>query len=144
MRTFYLFEVKPNIIRNYKYNYDELYSILENIQRNFNEDIIVCYNIFKSIVNPINKEELNNYIKKRNIGSENYICYNDTHSINDYYNDETTKMIINNSHIKINTNKNLPTFFNDIRQIKNIFVCDFEHHDYFLLEEALYTSCITV
>lgn len=144
MRTFYLFEIKENILKNYKYNYEELYSLLFDIHQKSSEDIVVCYEIFKSIVNPINKEIYNEFIKNRNIGHENYICYNYTHNINDYYTDESSKLLINNSHIKIDTNKNLPTFFKDIRNFKNVFVCDFEHNDYFLLEEALYTSCIVI
>lgn len=144
MRTFYLFEIKDSILKNFKYNYEELYSILFDIHQKSNEDIIICYDIFKSIVNPINIEKYNQYIKKRNISHENYIYYNNTHNINDYYNDESTKMYINNSNIKIDTNKNVPSFFSDIRNFKNLFVCDFEHNDYFLLEEAIYTSCINV
>ena len=31
MRTFYLFEIKENILKNYKNNYEELYSLLENM-----------------------------------------------------------------------------------------------------------------
>ncbi len=60
--------------------------------------------------------------------------------MNDFYNNESTKMIINNSHIRIKSNKNIPSFFYDIRKLKNIFVCDFNNHDYFLLEETLYSS----
>lgn len=144
MRTFYLFEIKDNILKNYKYNYEELYSMLLDIHEKSSEDIIICYDIFKSLVNPIDIEKYNNFIKKRNLSHENYIYYNDTHNINDYYTDESTKMFINNSHIKINTNKNVPSFFSDIRNFKNLFVCDFEHDDYFLLEEAIYSSCISV
>ena len=85
MRTFYLFEIKQNILKNYKYHYGELYSILESIYNRSNEDIVLCYDVFNAIVNPINKNEINNYIKKKNLGEQNYICYNYTHSINDYY-----------------------------------------------------------
>ena len=31
MRTFYLFDVKENILKNYRNNYEELYSLLESI-----------------------------------------------------------------------------------------------------------------
>ena len=88
-------------------------------------------------------DKYNDYIKKNNLGKENYICYNYTHTINDFYFNESTKMIINNSHIKIKTNKNVPSFFYNIRNFKNIFVCDFNNHDYFLLEDTIYSSCIT-
>ncbi len=143
MRTFYLFDVKENILKNYRNNYEELYSLLESIHYLKTEDIILGFNIYQKLVNPMRKEEYNDYIKKNNLGKENYICYNYTHTINDFYFNESTKMIINNSHIKIKTNKNVPSFFYNIRNFKNIFVCDFNNHDYFLLEEAIYSSCIT-
>ena len=106
MRTFYLFDVKENILKNYRNNYEELYSLLESIHYLKTEDIILGFNIYQRIVNPMKKEEYNDYIKKNNLGKENYICYNYTHTINDFYFNESTKMIINNSHIKIKTNKN--------------------------------------
>lgn len=143
MRTFYLFDVKENVLKNYRNNYEELYSLLESIHYLKTEDIILGFNIYQRIVNPMKKEEYNDYIKKNNLGKENYICYNYTHTINDFYFNESTKMIINNSHIKIKTNKNVPSFFYNIRNFKNIFVCDFNNHDYFLLEDTIYTSCIT-
>lgn len=143
MRTFYLFDIKENILKNYRNNYEELYSLLESIHYLKTEDIILGFNIYQRIVNPMKKEEYNDYIKKNNLGKENYICYNYTHTINDFYFNESTKMIINNSHIKIKTNKNVPSFFYNIRNFKNIFVCDFNNHDYFLLEDTIYSSCIT-
>jgi len=142
MRTFYIFEIKENMLKNFKNNYEELYNLLENIHYLKTEDIVLGFSIYNSIVVPLNKDVYSNYIKKSNIESENYICYNYTHTINDFYNDESTKMIINNSFIKIKSNKNIPSFFYNLRNIKNLFVCDFYHHDYFLLEETIYTSCI--
>jgi hypothetical protein len=139
MRTFYLFEIKDDILKRFKHSYEELYSILESIYLGRNDDVDICYDIFKCIVNPINKNEISNYIKKRNIGHENYICYNYMHSINDYYLDESTKLNIYNSHIKIDTNKNNPSFFKDIKNIKNIFVCDFDNRDYFVLDDVIYS-----
>lgn len=144
MRTFYLFEIKENILKNYKNNYEELYSLLENIHYLKSEDIVLGFNIFNSLVIPMKKEVYNEYIKKNNLSKESYICYNYTHTINDFYYNESTKMVINNSHIKIKTNKNVPSFFYNIRNFNNIFVCDFNNHDYFLLEESVYTSCISV
>ena len=144
MRIFYLFKIKNNMLKNFKNNYEELYELLENIHYLKTEDIVLGFSIFNSIVLPIKKDEINEYIKKNNIESENYICYNYTHTINDYYNNESTKMLINNSHIKIKTNKNIPSFFYNLRNINNLFVCDFDNHDYFLLSETIYNPCINV
>ena len=107
MRTFYLFEIKENILKNYKNNYEELYGLLENIHYLKTEDIVLGYSLFNSIVTPIRKDDYNEYIKRKNLDNESYICYNYTHTINDFYSNESTKMIINNSHIKIIILENL-------------------------------------
>ena len=44
MRTFYLFDVKENILKNYRNNYEELYSLLESIHYLKTEDIILGFN----------------------------------------------------------------------------------------------------
>ncbi len=142
MRTFYLFQIKDGVLKNYKNNYEELYTLLESIHYLKTEDIVLGFNIFDKIVTPMDKENVNDYVKKMNLSKESYICYNYTHTINDFYFDETTKMVINNSHIKIKTNKNVPSFFFNIKAFNNIFVCDFINHDYFLLEDSI-CSCIT-
>ena len=144
MRTFYLFEIKEQVLKNYKNNYEELYDLLESIHYLKTEDIILGYNMFEKLVNPIKKNKVNNYIKNNNLDNECYMCYNYTHLINDYYYNESTKMIINNSHIRIKSNKNVPSFFYNIRNFNNIFVCDFNNHDYFILEETIYNSCVSV
>lgn len=140
MRVFYLFEIKDKIIKNYKNNYEGLYELLESIHYLKTEDIVLGYYIFDTIVTPIKKEKYNNYIKEKNIENDSYICYNYTHTINDFYFNESTKMIINNSHIKIKSNKNIPSFFYNLRTCKNIFVCDFDNHDYFLLKDTIYNN----
>ena len=142
MRTFYLFQIKDGVLKNYKNNYEELFTLLESIHDLETEDIVLGFNIFDKIVTPMDKENVNDYVKKMNLSKESYICYNYTHTINDFYFDETTKMVINNSHIKIKTNKNVPSFFFNIKASNNIFVCDFINHDYFLLEDSI-CSCIT-
>ena len=144
MRTYYLFEVKEGVLRNYKNNYEELYGLLESINSLKTEDIVLGYNLFDRLVTPLKKGELNDYIRDNYINNENYICFDSTHTINDFYYNETTKMIINNSHIKIKTNKNTPSFFFDIRKFPNMFVCDFENRDFFLLKETINTSVVSV
>ncbi len=140
MRVFYLFQVKENILKKYKNNHEELYKLLESIHYLKTEDIVLGYKIYDNIVKSIDKDDYNNYIKSKNNNNDFYICYNYTHTINDFYFNESTKMIINNSFIKIKTNINIPSFFYDLREFKNIFVCDFNNNDYFLLNDTIYSS----
>lgn len=136
MREFYLFEIKSEVIKKFNDNYEGLYNVLFDIHYLKSEDIVLGFKIFDSIVKPMNKELFNQFIKEKNLSNESYMCYKDSHTINDFSYNETTKMIINNSHIKIKSNKNIPSFFYNIRKFRNIFVCDFDNHDYFLLDET--------
>lgn len=136
MRIFYLFKIKRNVLKDYKNNYEELYKTLDYIHTLNEKDINLGYRIFNSLIVPIKKDEFNNYIKENNIGNDNYICFNYTHTINDFFYDESTKMIIKNTFIKIKSNKSFPLFFDNIKSFHNLFVCDFNNHDYFLLDDA--------
>lgn len=138
MRIFYLFQLKKDVLKSFKNKESELYKLLESIHYLKTEDIVLGYKIYNSIVLSIDKDDYNNYIKSKNSNKDTYICYNYTHTINDFYYNESTKMIINNSFIKIKTNINIPSFFYDLRTFKNIFVCDFDNNDYFLLSETVY------
>lgn len=84
MRTFYLFQIKEGVLKNYKNNYEELYNLLESIHYLKTEDIVLGFNIFDKIVSPMDKENVNDYIRKKNLDKESYICYNYTHTINDF------------------------------------------------------------
>ena len=89
MRTFYLFEVKDNIIKNYRNNYEELYSMLENIHHLKTEDIVLGYSIFNSIVMPLKKDDYNQYIKQNNLDNEKFLS-------NDKLEIDIVKLSINN------------------------------------------------
>ena len=40
--------------------------------------------------------------------------------------------------MKLKTNKSIPSFFYDISKFNNIFVCDFNNNDFFLLKDIIY------
>lgn len=140
MRIFYLFEVKDDVLKKYKNNYEELFLMLGKIKNLREENLSYAYEIYDSLINLLDRDEFNLFIRHFNISNENYICYNYTHTINDFYNDEITKLKIYNSFIKINTNKNNPIFFNDLCKIRNIFVCDFDNYDYFILNQDILSN----
>ena len=139
MRIFYLFQIKKDILKKYKYKEAQLYRLLQNIHYLKTEDIVLGYKIYDTIVDSIDKNDFNNYIKSKNENKDTYMFYNYTHTINDFYFNESTKLIINNSFLKIKTNTNIPSFFYDLRVFENIFVCDFNNNDYFLLNETVYS-----
>ena len=53
----------------------------------------------------------------------------------------TTKLIINNSHIKIKSNNLYPSFFKNLENIPYLFVCDFINMDYFFLKSVSSKNC---
>ena len=63
MRTFYLFQIKDGVLKNYKNNYEELYNLLESIHYLKTEDIVLGFNIFDKIVSPMDKENVNDYMR---------------------------------------------------------------------------------
>lgn len=48
-------------------------------------------------------------------------------------------MAIYHTYIKIKTNVNFPMFLKDIKNYKNVFVCDFVNLDYFYLKDTFTT-----
>ncbi|MEG1850898.1 MAG: hypothetical protein RR228_02765 [Bacilli bacterium] len=100
-------------------------------------DINIGYNIYKRIANQINKPKINRLITSINENNINYTCFNYNHVINNFYNNENTKLTIYNSYIVIKTNASIPSFFKDFNTINNLFVIDFNNEDYFYLKKAL-------
>ena len=85
----------------------------------------------------LNRKNINKLLRDINSDNMNYTNFNNTHMINNFYTDETTKLIVNNSHIKIKTNLEYPSFLNDIKSMSNLFICDFINMDYFFLREIV-------
>lgn len=135
VRIYYLFKIRDEIYKESKNNPEGIYKILESIYLMSNDDIVLGYNMFDKICLSVDKHNINTLVKEINSSNENYTNYNNTHIINDFLKDESTKLIINNSHMKIKSDKEYPTFFESIKNIPNLFVCDFINSDYFFLKD---------
>ena len=58
------------------------------------------------------------------------------HIINDLYHDEVSILKINKSHLKLESNKSISSFFKILMEINsNYFVCDFKDKDFFFITE---------
>ena len=135
MRLYYVFNVKSDIKKLYQDKPASLYRILENIYYMHKEDINYGFAIFRQITNRNKVMELSNniYIKLHKdlvyskIGSE--------HIINDLYHDEVSILKIKNSHLIIESNKSISSFFKLLNEINNnYFVCDFKEKDFFFID----------
>lgn len=135
MRIYYIFLIKKEIMKENKNVPENLYKVLESIYLMNNDDIILGYKLFNKICEPVDKDKFNNLIFDINKHNMNYMKFNNTHVLNDFMSNENTKLTINNAHIKIKSNENYPSFFKDIKNMPNLFVCDFINMDYFFLSE---------
>ena len=136
MRTFYLFNVNEFYSIMYSKSPFKLYKILDNLFHEREYDRYGSYKIYKQVIIPFNKMLCNNYITKKNRLNYEYSHDNQNHFIKKQ--EEHTKMVIGSIHIKIESDKNYPTFFDDVNNFEeNIFVCDFENGDYFWLSKVV-------
>lgn len=141
MRIYYIFSIKSDIYEITKDKPQNLYNALEKIHLMSQEELSLSFKLYEKLVKAIDKQNIDLLIKSINKDNINYICFNNTHIINDFYTGENTKLIINNSYIKLKSNASYPSFFKDMKKIPNLFVCDFINMDYFYLSEI---SCSKV
>lgn len=136
MRIYYVFLVNEYFANFYNSKPSSLYKIFEQIYNLDNNDIILGYRIFEQIALPFNKNNINEYIYSRHCGELSYSKNLNKHIINNLYSSEISKLTVYNSHIKIKSNINYPSFINTLREFEaNIFVCDFVNKDYFWLDK---------
>lgn len=141
MRTFYVFKINNMFQTFYNDKSSILFKMFNEIYNSEDDDIINNFRLFEKITIPFNKKIFNNYIMLKHRDDLYYKKYENKHIIND--DKELTKMIVNTTHLKIKTNKNLNSFIKDIIDTKeNVFVIDFKNKDYFWLNEIEYEPLV--
>lgn len=141
MRTFYIFKINNMFQTFYNDKSSILFKMFNEIYNSEDDDIINNFRLFEKITIPFNKKIFNNYIMLKHRDDLYYKKYENKHIIND--DKELTKMIVNTTHLKIKTNKNLNSFIKDIIDTKeNVFVIDFKNKDYFWLNEIEYEPLV--
>lgn len=135
MRIYYIFLVRKEVYEMTKSKPENLYKLLESIYLLNNDDVVLGYKMFDKICLTLPKKNFHKLIHDTNIENISYTCYRNAHMINDFLQNETTKLMLNNSHIKIKSNSFYPTFFKTLENIPNLFVCDFINMDYFYLKD---------
>ena len=137
MRTFYIFKINKEfaiLTKSCPYN---LFKSLEDIYYTDEKDISLAYNVYEQLILPLKKNNINLKIFKAYKDNVHYTKFNNIHMINNFYNDEQTKLTINTSYMLLKTTVQSPSFFDILCSYENIFVCDFENKDYFYLEKVL-------
>lgn len=137
MRTFYFFKIKKEFYSLTKDNPYNLYKSLENIYYLNKRDYKVAYNMFESIVEPLDKFIINKEIFNSYSNDDRYIKVIDRHTLNDYFLNESFLIIVNISHILLRTNDVDLNIFKVLNNSNNYFVCDFNEKDYFYTNEII-------
>lgn len=136
MKLYYVFNIKNEIINLYRDKSSTLYKILENIYYLHEEDVNYGFSIFKELTNKNKVVDLNNSIYLKYHKDLVYSKIGDEHIINDLYHDEVSVLKIKRSHLIIESNKSISSFFKVLLDINtNYFVCDFKDKEFFFINE---------
>lgn len=141
MRTFYVFKINNMFQTFYNDKASILYKMFNEIYNSNDDDLINNFRLFEKITIPFNKRIFNNYIMLKHRDDLYYNKRENKHIINK--DSEMTKLVVNTTHLKIKTNKNVNSFIKDIIDSReNVFVIDFENKDYFWLNEINYEPLV--
>ncbi|MBQ3021373.1 MAG: sporulation inhibitor of replication protein SirA [Bacilli bacterium] len=130
MKTFFIFKLNKeysSIAIKTPYN---IYLLLFSIYKQNKKNLYKAYNLFDEICLSINRDFFNYYIYNTLNILEGYTKYRYIHMYNDYFTGEVSKITINNSHIKLKSNKDENVFIEKIKDIKDLFICDFDNNYY--------------
>ena len=136
MKVYYIFKLKDEFISLYRDTPSVLYNILRSIYYLDREEVDYGYNLFKQLIMPLKKNELDKDLFIKMHQDIPYSKRKNTHYINNLYRNEISRMNINNYYIKLEVEQNFSTFFEILKhKNKNLFVCSFKTVDFFFLEE---------
>ena len=138
MRTFYIFNINKDFFNLMKNNPYHLFKAMEDIHNFDNKDVSLAYDLFMQIVSPFDKSKINNKIFNESKINDFYSKFHNVHRIQNKYIPEDSMLVVNKAFLLLETNILKPTFFNTLREYKNLFVCDFKNKDYFWLNELVY------
>lgn len=112
-----------------------LFKMFNEIYSSNDQDLINKFRLFEQITIPINKKIFNNYIMLKHRDDIFYTKNDNVHTIEN--DKEISRLTINNTFLKIKSNKNINTFIKDIVDSKEcLFIIDFKNKDYFWVNEA--------
>ncbi len=96
-------------------------------------DVLLATRLYEEVCDKNDVISLNMSIFNHLSESDYYTKFNNAHIINNYFTDESSKLTVNKTYLKLKTTLNNPTFFETLKNIPNLFVVDFTSRDYFWL-----------
>ena len=100
MRTFYFFEIKPELVALLKDNPYELFKTLETIYYQ-NLDLETSYQFIRQLINPIPIKNLDISLFKKYKENYFYTKYKNVHSLHDVFRKENTILKLYKTYLKI-------------------------------------------
>ncbi len=135
MRTFYIFKIKEEYAILTKKNPYSLYRMFDYIYTLDKEEIEKGIDLFSQVVDCLNEKKLDQLLLKKYKENYFYIKYRNLHQVHNLYNREESKLWIKKHYLLLKSSIINPTFFDDLKSIKDLFICDFENKDYFWLDK---------
>lgn len=143
MRVFYIF----NIRKEFKYLYQNhpltLYQVLRKIYQLKKEDLVYGKSLFQQLIQPLNKLKIDNTLFIKLHQQMPYSKKKDIHYINNLYKNEVSRLEVKITHIRLEMESDTTSFISILNELNlNLFVCDFEHFEYFFIDDCK-KSCIS-
>ena len=134
MKVYYIFKLKDEFFDLYKDTPSVLYNILRNIYYLDREEVDYGYNLFKQLTLPIEKNRIDRELFIKFHKDIPYSKRNNIHYINNLYKNEISRLLVNNSYLRLELEQNFSTFFKILKnEDNNLFACSFKDTDYFFL-----------
>lgn len=137
MRTFYIFNINKSFYNLMKNNPYHLFKAMEDIHSFDTNDADMAYDLFNQIASPFDKSKINNKIFGESKDNDFYSKFHNVHRIQNKYVPEDSMLVVNKAFLLLESNITKPTFLNELKEYKNLFVCDFKNKDYFWVNELL-------
>ncbi len=135
MRTFYIFKVKDEYATLTKNNPYQLFRLLEFIYNLDRKEVSRGADLFYKMIEGLNSKALDIYMFKKYRENYFYTKFKNIHQMNNFYKKEESKLIVRNHYLLLESTVIKPIFLEDLKEIPNLFLCDFENKDYFWLEK---------
>lgn len=138
MKVYYIFKIKKEFVSLYEDTPSVLFNILKSIYYLDRESVEYGYNLFNQLISTIDKLKLDRELYIEMHQDIPYSKAKDIHIINNLYNDEKSKLRINNFFMKLEVDQEFSSFYKYLnKKEKNLFVCNFKSTDFFFLNEYL-------
>ena len=134
MKVYYIFKIKKEFIDLYKDTPSVLFNILRNIYYLDKSEVDYGYNLFKQLTLPIENNKLDRDLFIKFHQEIPYSKRKDVHYINNLYRNEISRLVVNNSFLKLEVEQNYSSFFNILKEEdNNLFACSFQKTDFFFI-----------